>query len=61
MIFGRLRSVQRLCQMCGLDVFTPRQVCNRARQFQDVMAKKPPHLGLSEINAFVLEKVRYGI
>src|SRR3989337_3055771 len=52
---------QRLCQMWRLDFLATCQICNGARQFQDVMAKKPPHLGLSEINAFVLEKVRYGI
>jgi len=25
--------MQRLCQMRGLDLLTPRQVCDRARQF----------------------------
>src|SRR3989304_9228201 len=57
-----LRSIlQRLCQMWRLDFLAPRQIRNDARRFQDVMPKKPSHLGLSEINAFVLEKVRYGI
>ena len=37
MIFGRLRSVQRLCQMRRLDLFTPREICNRAGQFEDTM------------------------
>ena len=33
-----LRTIlQRLRQMRGLDFFTPRQICNRARQFQDAM------------------------
>jgi len=29
--FGRLRSVQRLCQMRGLDIFTSREIRNRVR------------------------------
>ena len=39
---GRTRGtkvrVQRLCQVDSLDLFTPRQVCNRARQFHALRA-----------------------
>jgi len=38
MIFGRLRSVQRLRQMHGLDLLAPRQIRNRARQFHALRA-----------------------
>ena len=31
--FGRLRSVQRLCQMRGLDLNTPCQGCDGACEF----------------------------
>ena len=35
-----LRSIpQRLRQMRGLDFLTARQICNRARQFQDAMIR----------------------
>ena len=30
--------MQRLCQMCGLDVFTPRQISDRARKFHALRA-----------------------
>ena len=34
----QLRAVlQRLCQVHGLDLLTPRQIRNCARQFQDAM------------------------
>ena len=36
----QLRSVlQRLSQMNGPDVLTPRQVCNGTRQFEDAMIR----------------------
>jgi len=37
MIFGRLRSVQRLRQMRGLDLLTSCQISYRPCQFQDAM------------------------
>ena len=55
MIFGRLRSVQCLCQMRGVYLLTPCQVSNRARQLQDAMIARADnwyhfsHYGKSDI------------
>jgi hypothetical protein len=39
--------VQHPCQMRGLDVFAPREIGNRARQFEDAMIRARGQILLS--------------
>jgi hypothetical protein len=47
-----LRTIlQRLCQMHGLDFLTPRQICNRACEFEDAMISARGELQLTHRRA----------
>jgi hypothetical protein len=56
--FGRLRSVQRLCQIHGLDLLTPRQIGNCARQFEDPVIQPRRQIALRHAQHSVAARIR---
>jgi len=55
--------MQHLRQMRGLDVYTPRQISNRAREFQDAMIGTCRQIELTHLHphqtlAFILQLIK---